>query len=239
MNYIHSDPWWHCMSDLDEIYKLYPPTYERSLGEALGPKFSNIEVPVPPQWVQKFAHVPRGCETACLAKELEDIYPPAARDVMVEYVKSWDEVKRHGYHLVLGGISGTYKRRMWAASAVANELVMRYGQTHDLSVTWESVMSIRHAMQARKDNYEVYNTMYKRVMKSKLLLMLEPTRVTRGSDEWYMIEDIYMARGDNLLPTITTIADPLEDDKFAGVKTLLGNYIAETLQIYAKYRATI
>lgn len=227
------------MSTLDEVFLLYPQTYDRAPGTFLGPSFADREVPVPPAWVKEFVDVPQGCENACVARELESIYPPEARDTFVRYIKSWWEVREHGHHLVIGGTGGTYKRRQWAAAAVANEIAMRFGQQADLSISWCRPEGARHALNARKDSYEVYNQMYKRFMNSTLLLMLDPDRVAKGSDEWYLIEDIYMERGSKLLPTITSISDPLTEPNFGGVKTVLGRYIAETLQIYGHYTAVL
>lgn len=221
--------------ELDEVYKLYPREYEWQDGKFLGDDWAGQQVPVPPTWVRQRLTLPTGCDKACLARELSEIYPSEARSTLIDYLKNWRRVREQGLHLLIAGSGVTYKRRQWAASAVLNELTMRFGQTQDMSSEWMSTGNVRQIVATKSARFDTYSSLRARLMSTTMLFVEDPLKINPQSDERWFLEDIYKARADRLLPTITTMnADPADLD-FRGVKALLGDTIAETFQIYAKW----
>jgi hypothetical protein len=223
------------VEDVEELYKIFPPEYARMDGALLGEHWAGKDVPVPPDWVKERVQLPRGCENACLAKEIDDLFPEASRDLLVDYIKSWRRVKQYGYMLVIAGSGSTYKRREWAACAVINEIVMRFGTTQDISAMWANVSLFKSMVGLQRERYDAYASLRSKLLTTKILLIEDPQQITPRSEERWVLEDVMRGRGDRLLPTIVTVASKPTDEQFDDIRDIVGETVADTMQIYTKW----
>jgi hypothetical protein len=209
----------------------YPQAYEYVDGGVVHPDWEGQTIPVPPRWVRDRANLPNTCEYACLAPEIAETFPAPARATLGRYVADWPtRVVKLGAFLVVAGSGASYQRRQWAAGAVVNEIIRAYGATSDLSVSWCSSRTVRWMLDARLQKTDTYTSLRNRLIKSRLLLAEEPTRIPPSdADARWLFESIIEERRSRKAPVIVTLSSDVRDGDWGGVKALLGPFITELL----------
>lgn len=207
----------------------FPPKHEMVEGKLISPKLARMEeVPVPPQWVRNQVKVPQNCEWATLAKKVAHFYPPAVREVLVEYVLNWRVNQRLGASVLIAG-RAPYNERAWAAAAVMNEIVMRYSVFGNISTAWVNMSGMQRILQMQEQRDSDYSGMWERIKNVALLLIIDPMRIKREVKSPHL-EVIYEDRLLKRLPTITTFTTPIVDDDWSEVEKNLGEFITEAIQ---------
>lgn len=218
-----------------ELLKLYPTGYERHDGGIIDPQWAGREIPVPPTWVRERVKVPYGCEYATLAKEIDDAYPASVRVPAVEYVRQWESwVLPRGGHLIIAG-RVTRQKSDWVASAIMNEIMMRFGATAPLTTAWLGGGLLRRILDARNRKEDTYYALRRYVENATLLFVQQPYRMTANAETKAMVEDIYEAREFHRRPTITTLHTTLQGTEDWGhLRTLVGDFVADTLEYHTR-----
>jgi hypothetical protein len=206
----------------------YPIGYEYVPGERIALSWSGETIPVPPKWVQDRSDVPQRMKLACLSADLKDAFPKGVRAILVDYVKQWPQVKESGTDLVITGRVPNH-RRLWAGSAVLNEVVMRYSNVMGVSVAWLANRGLHWMMDAKVKHMESYNSMRNRLLNSSLLLVEDLYLLPPSSDHWWFMNALYQHRFDNKLPTITTLNTRIENGDWSKLKSYVGPVITEIL----------
>lgn len=216
---------------VSELDLLYPMEYEWVDGETFRPDLEGRTIPIPPKWVRDRVNLP--FPNATLSAAVEDFYDQKAREILVSYIKDWPSVLQYGKHLVIAG-GGNYKARTWAASAVMNEIIMRYGATQDISAGWIGNASLAYLMDARGRKDESYHLIKNKVLRTRLLLVEDPSRNSMDQDVRFFLNALYEYRDDKKLPTITTLPVTVQDD-FKKMKAAMGVYLTELLSTNVDY----
>lgn len=209
---------------------LFP--YEHVPGNEVHPKLANREnVPVPAKQIRAWAQVPEGCAYATLSKEIEDFYPPVVREVCVRYVKDYPHVAYYGSTLLLVGRYSNAKARKWAASAVINEITMRFHEVADVTSRWLGQQSVAGTLALRDSKQDSFLAVRAKLFDTKLLYIHEPQQFEVGSPGGYFLADLFQHRWDRKLPTIVTMsADTTEGMKWEDLYPILGPHTAEMLR---------
>jgi hypothetical protein len=208
----------------------YEIGYEYVDGGLILPPFAGRKMPRPPVWVRQRMkeRVPDRARDACLSKEIADLYPAQVREVLVKYVVDWPLIRKSGADLLIAG-PVTARRQRWAATAVMNEIVMRYGGNSAISVDWFGGGRHRFLLDARDKKMDEYMPIRNRILKVKLLMIENPLSVERESEGHWFLRAIYQHRYDNRLPTITTLPADLSEG-WGAVKKVLGPDITDILR---------
>lgn len=209
------------------IIEEFPRKYEMVDGGMFGKKSGGKEVPVPPQWVRERVSVPEAGVNATLARELAHLYPPNVRDVLVKYVSYWPVNLHRGYGLLITGLAPR-ATRIWAASAVMNEIVMRFGQMGHISTAWVNVGTFEHMLRMQERRDPDLSAMFTRLKQARLLLLIDPARLQKVDP--IRLEILYEDRHLKSLPTITTCTTSVEDGDWSGIQEDLGDFVTEVLQ---------
>lgn len=206
----------------------YPREYEYVDGNAVKFGLGGRKVPIPPEWVRNRITLPPRGKNACLSKEIADLYPAPVRETLVKYVSQWPQVKKSGTDLIVAG-SIPSRRLRWAAAAVMNEVVMRYGAISAISTEWFGVGRLNFLQDARDKRADEYAPIRNRIFKAKLLMVENPLGIDRNSAAFWFVKALYQHRYDNQLPTITTLSTDVREG-WDGVRRALGPDIADTLR---------
>ncbi len=208
-----------------------PRTYESKLGTDIYPEFPNRNIHIPPEWVRSRTGVPSLGEFACLSKDVESLFPVHVRKVLVDYVTRWESnVLKYGTHLIIAG-HVSHMKSNWAASAVINELTMRYSHRAPLNTEWFGGGSMKALLDAKAKKDDSYFAWRNRLYRTTLLLIEQPFKIV--GDTWEMrsfLETIYEARERKRLPTITTLNTDLRSGDWSVVKQFLGPYITDSME---------
>lgn len=206
----------------------FPRQYEYVDGAVIMPRLAGQKIPIPPEWVRLRSDMPQRAKFACLSKEIAHLYPAQVREVLVRYVREWPTIRQSGTDLIIAGRVSTRKLR-WAASAVVNEIVMRYGQVSALSTYWFSPGNLTWLVDAREAGAEEYAPIRNRILNRKLLFVENPLAIGENGEGRWFLQALYEHRYNNQLPTITTLPVDLNwgwDD----VRKVLGNDVTDILR---------
>lgn len=207
--------------------------YEYVDGALVHKRMAGRSMPVPPKWVRDAAGTPEMDRYACLSKEIADYYPEDVRNVLVSYVKEYPEVCYYGSTLVIAGNSVTVRRRQWAASAVMNEITMRFGQTMPVDTEWVNYQWLRTVAQA-----DTKARAMARMFDIQNLIVLEPQMASLGSPEAYMIQDIFSYRWNKKKPTVVSITMPQTnawEDMYESLGPLIPEMLRDTCHYITRY----
>lgn len=186
------------------------------------------QIPVPPEWVRLRSNVPKRGQHACLSKEIADLYPDQVRETMVKYVSEWPDVRKSGTDLIIAGRVPS-RRLRWAASAVVNEIVMRYGAVSAITTEWFSPGNLSWLLDARSSKADEYGPIRNRILGRKLLFIENPLAIDNGSEGMWFLRALYQHRYDNQLPTITTLSTDVSEG-WETVRRGLGPDITDILR---------
>ena len=208
----------------------HPRQYEYVDGAKVKRSLAGRQIPVPPDWVRHRAEVPDRAKLACLSKEIADLYPESVRTVLVKYVSEWPLVKQSGADLLVVGTVPS-RRLRWAASAVVNEIVMRYGMDSVITTRWFSPGNLSWLLDARTSHAPEYAPIRNAILNRKLLFVENPLAVDNNSDGMWFLRALYQHRYDNQLPTITTLTTDLAGGNgWAEIRRGLGPDITDILR---------
>lgn len=213
---------------LGDFVDEYPIEYDYVPGQRVALSWAGGDVPVPPKWVQDRADVPERMKLACLSSDLSEAYPTKVRDVLVDYVRNWTDIRESGTDLLITGRVPNH-RRLWAGSAVLNEITMRYSNRMGVSTGWLAIRGLHWLMDAQAKGGDSYTAMRNRVLNVKLLLIDDLFQLPPSSKHRWFLESLYQHRFDQKLPTITTLNTEIVGGDWSTVRKLIGPSITEIL----------
>lgn len=209
----------------------FPRQYAVGDGGLFHPRHRGTELPIPPAWVVERANVPAVGTYATLATPVMRGFPADAVRVLRDYVREWDGiVAEYAAHLVIGG-EESHKQRLFAASAVVNEIVMRYSHTTSLQTAFFRPGSLRSLLDAKQNRGDSGNYHHLRnlFLNAHLLIVHEPEAMMATYEERQTVEWIYEHRQDRRLPTITSLALPVSESMTSLRRGMASRLVREIL----------
>jgi hypothetical protein len=178
--------------------------YDTVDGHLLANSLKGRSVPAAPRWVRERSTLAKRYSFATLSKELLEWYGPVQHSMAVDYVKKYQ--KYHPSFLVTFPAHEWRVQNDFLAAGILNEILFRYGNVTDVSVSWLSAYGgVSYLLDMRDSGrWDEYTTYRNKLFSSGLLWIqgLEGARY-REESRWFL-HMVYQHRQDNLLPTITT-----------------------------------
>lgn len=182
--------------------------YEYLDGGEIMPEAKGHKLPVPPQAVREKNRFPRKYQLDCLHKDRSNEHAATFHEVGLKYVKGYADYSRFGRGPILIGPARADASK--TAAAIANEILMRYGNRADMTAGWLSgFWMLRMILDAKQMNRsETYTTLRNQMFNHSVLVVDDLLSAVECDGGKSFMETVYAFRYDHRLPTITTLSTP-------------------------------